>query len=227
MNKIIVAIDGFSSSGKSTMAKALAKYAGYVYIDTGAMYRAVALYALQHGLITEESINEPTLKEELHNIHITFFPMPDGTQHTALNGIDVEKEIRSLEVANCASRVSAIGFVRQHLVALQQAMGANKGIVMDGRDIATVVFPSAELKVFVTASAEERARRRHLEIEAKGGDETYESVLENIRERDYRDTHRQESPLYQAPDAILMDNTLYSIDEQMKVLIDMFQKAIK
>ena len=160
MKKIVVAIDGFSSCGKSTMAKALAKYAGYTYVDTGAMYRAVALYAIDHNLIDAENIDEIGLNQALNDIQISFTTV-DGVQHTVLNGIDVESRIRTLEVANGASRVSAIGFVRRALVALQQQMGKEGGVVMDGRDIATVVFPNAELKVFVTASAEVRAQRRY------------------------------------------------------------------
>lgn len=208
------------------MAKALAKYAGYVYIDTGAMYRASALYALENGLMTEGVINEDELQKVIDGVKIGFKTMPDGTQHTMLNGKDVESEIRSLSVANGASRISTVGFVRRALVAQQQAMGEEKGIVMDGRDIGTVVFPGAELKVFVTASAEERARRRFVELQAKGVEDTYESVYANIVERDERDTTRKESPLRQADDALLLDNTTLTIDEQMKCLVEMFEKAI-
>ena len=183
MKKIVVAIDGFSSCGKSTMAKALAKYAGYTYVDTGAMYRAVALYAINNNIIDADNIDENALKEALNVIKISFKTV-DGVQHTILNNEDVESRIRTLEVANGASRVSAIGFVRRALVALQQEMGKDGGIVMDGRDIGTVVFPNAELKVFVTATAEVRAQRRYDELKTKGEEQPYADVLANVPERD-------------------------------------------
>ena len=226
MKKIVVAIDGFSSCGKSTMAKALAKYAGYTYVDTGAMYRAVALYAIDHNLIDAENIDEIGLNEALSNIKISFITV-DSVQHTVLNGIDVESRIRTLEVANGASRVSAIGFVRRALVALQQEMGKEGGVVMDGRDIATVVFPNAELKVFVTATAEVRAQRRYDELKAKGEEEPYADVLANVQERDYRDTHRAESPLRQADDARLLDNSNMTREEQFELLKSWFEETIK
>ena len=226
MKKIVVAIDGFSSCGKSTMAKALAKYAGYTYVDTGAMYRAVALYAIDHNLIDAENIDEIGLNQALNNIKISFKTV-DGVQHTVLNDIDVESRIRTLEVANGASRVSAIGFVRRALVALQQEMGREGGIVMDGRDIATVVFPNAELKVFVTASAEVRAQRRYDELKAKGEEQPYADVLANVQERDYRDTHRAESPLRQADDARLLDNSNMTREEQFELLKSWFNETIK
>ncbi len=226
MKKIVVAIDGFSSCGKSTMAKALAKYAGYTYVDTGAMYRAVALYAIDHNLIDAENIDEIGLNQALNNIKISFKTV-DGVQHTVLNDIDVESRIRTLEVANGASRVSAIGFVRRALVALQQQMGKEGGIVMDGRDIATVVFPNAELKVFVTASAEVRAQRRYDELKAKGEEQPYADVLANVQERDYRDTHRAESPLRQADDARLLDNSNMTREEQFELLKSWFNETIK
>ena len=225
MKKIVVAIDGFSSCGKSTMAKALAKYAGYTYVDTGAMYRAVALYAINHNMINAENIDENALKEALNVIKISFKTV-DGMQHTILNDEDVESRIRTLEVANGASRVSAIGFVRRALVALQQEMGKEGGIVMDGRDIGTVVFPNAELKVFVTATAEVRAQRRYDELKAKGEEEPYADVLANVQERDYRDTHRAESPLRQADDALLLDNSNMTREEQFELLKSWFEKAI-
>ena len=226
MKKIVVAIDGFSSCGKSTMAKALAKYAGYTYVDTGAMYRAVALYAIDHNLIDAENIDEIGLNEALlSNIKISFTTV-DGIQHTVLNGIDVESRIRTLEVANGASRVSAIGFVRRALVALQQEMGKEGGVVMDGRDIATVVFPNAELKVFVTATAEVRAQRRYDELKAKGEEQSYADVLANVQERDYRDTHRAESPLRQADDARLLDNSNMTREEQFELLKAWFDECI-
>ena len=208
------------------MAKALAKYAGYTYVDTGAMYRAVALYAIDHNLIDAENIDEIGLNEALSNIKISFITV-DGVQHTVLNDVDVESRIRTLEVANGASRVSAIGFVRRALVALQQEMGKEGGIVMDGRDIATVVFPNAELKVFVTATAEVRAQRRYDELKAKGEEQPYADVLANVQERDYRDTHRAESPLRQADDARLLDNSNMTREEQFELLKSWFEETIK
>ena len=225
MKKIVVAIDGFSSCGKSTMAKALAKYAGYTYVDTGAMYRAVALYAIDHNLIDAQNIDEIGLNQALNDIKISFTTV-DSVQHTVLNGVDVESRIRTLEVANGASRVSAIGFVRRALVALQQEMGKEGGVVMDGRDIATVVFPNAELKVFVTATAEVRAQRRYDELKAKGEEQPYADVLANVQERDYRDTHRAESPLRQADDARLLDNSDMTREEQFELLKSWFEETI-
>ncbi len=225
MKKIVVAIDGFSSCGKSTMAKALAKYAGYAYIDTGAMYRAVALYAIDNNLIDAENIDEIGLNKALNNIKISFQTI-NGVQHTILNDVDVESRIRTLEVANGASRVSAIGFVRRALVKAQQEMGNEGGVVMDGRDIGTVVFPNAELKVFVTASAEVRAQRRYDELKAKGEEQPYADVLANVEERDYRDTHRAESPLRQADDARLLDNSNLNREEQFELLKTWFNETI-
>jgi cytidylate kinase len=225
MKKIVVAIDGFSSCGKSTMAKALAKYAGYAYIDTGAMYRAVALYAIRHNLIDAENIDEIGLNNALNDIKISFKTI-DGTQHTHLNGEDVESQIRTLEVANGASRVSAIGFIRRALVKAQQEMGNEGGVVMDGRDIGTVVFPNAELKIFVTASAEIRAQRRYDELKAKGEEQPYADVLANVEERDYRDTHRAESPLRQADDARLLDNSNLNREEQFELIKSWFNETI-
>ena len=225
MKKIVVAIDGFSSCGKSTMAKALAKYAGYAYIDTGAMYRAVALYAIDNNLIDAENIDEIGLNKALNNIKISFQTI-DGVQHTILNDVDVESRIRTLEVANGASRVSAIGFVRRALVKAQQEMGNEGGVVMDGRDIGTVVFPTAELKVFITASAEVRAQRRYDELKAKGEEQPYADVLANVEERDYRDTHRAESPLRQADDARLLDNSNLNREEQFELLKTWFNETI-
>lgn len=226
MKKIIVAIDGYSSCGKSTMAKALAKAVGYTYVDTGAMYRAVGLFAMQHKLIDDAEIKESELQQEIENIRIAFKIMPDGSQHTLLNGVDVEKDIRTLTIADYASRVSALGFVRRDMVAQQQAMGKDKGIVMDGRDIATVVFPEAELKIFVTASAEVRAKRRFDELQAKGDVQTYEEVLAKVKERDYRDTHRAESPLCQAQDARVLDNSDLSREEQSAIIMKWFDETI-
>lgn len=222
MKKIIVAVDGYSSCGKSTIAKALARYADYTYVDTGAMYRAVALYALQSHLqdVTKEII--PLLAQ----IHINFIQTPDG-QHVTLNGQDVEAQIRTLQVGNLASRISTIKEVRQYLVTQQQAMGQQKGIVMDGRDIGTVVFPEAELKLFLTATPEVRAERRYRELLDKGEQPDKDDVLRDVNERDYRDTHRTESPLCQAQDAIVVDNSSMSREEQLQHVIRLFNNAIQ
>ncbi len=218
MKRIIVAIDGYSSCGKSTIAKALAKYAGYTYVDTGAMYRAIALYTLRNAL-TEES----AIVAALPSIQVGFIQV-DGAQHVTLNGEDVESQIRTLEAGNRASMISQIKEVRAFLVAQQQKMGEDKGIVMDGRDIGTVVFPKAELKLFLTASPEVRAQRRFDELVAKGEHPKYEDVLADVNDRDYRDTHRAESPLRQAEDAIVVDNSHLTPDEQMNVIYDYFNR---
>lgn len=222
--KINIAVDGYSSCGKSTIAKGLAKALGYTYIDSGAMYRAVALHAIRNGWITPESINEEVLREQIGSIQIDFKPNEVGSQDTYLNGENVEKEIRSLEAADGASRVSTIGFVRQALVRLQQEMGKDKGVVMDGRDIGNVVFPEAEMKLFLTASPETRAKRRFDEMVARGENPRYEEVLANVKERDKRDTTRVESPLYQANDAWVLDNTHVGIEEQLQWALEMFNK---
>lgn len=222
MKKIIVAIDGYSSCGKSTIAKALAHYAGYTYVDTGAMYRAVALYAQQHHLQHPAEEIVPLLPE----IHIGFVQTPDG-QHVTLNGSDVESAIRTLETGNLASQISTVREVRQYLVAQQQAMGAAKGIVMDGRDIGTVVFPQAELKLFLTATPEVRAERRFLELQAKGEHPDMADVLRDVNDRDDRDTHRAESPLRQADDAIVLDNSHLTREQQMQHIIAIFDKATR
>ena len=219
MSKIIVAIDGYSSCGKSTIAKALAKYAGYTYVDTGAMYRAIGLYTLRNGLTEEADI-----VAALPKIQVGFI-LVDGSQHVTLNSEDVESQIRTLEAGNCASRISQIKAVRAFLVAQQQAMGEAKGIVMDGRDIGTVVFPKAELKLFLTASPEVRAQRRYDELVAKGEQPKFEDVLADVNDRDYRDTHRAESPLKQAEDAIVVDNSNMTPDEQMEMIRSLFDKA--
>ena len=219
-NKIIVAIDGYSSCGKSTIAKALAKYAGYTYVDTGAMYRAVALYAFR--LLGDEAIRREAVIPILTNIQIGFVQTPEG-QHVTLNGEDVEAHIRTLEIGNMASQISTIKEVRAFLVAQQQAMGEKKGIVMDGRDIGTVVFPKAELKLFLTASPEVRAERRFKELQAKGESPVYEEVLADVNDRDYRDTHRAESPLRQAEDAVVVDNSQMTREEQMEYIIEVFR----
>lgn len=225
MKKIVVAIDGHSSCGKSTMAKSLASYAGYKYVDTGAMYRAVALAAINASLLDSQDIDLPKLQALLPSLNIDFIVTPEG-QHTSLNGNDVESQIRTLAVGNAASRVSAIPFVREYLVSLQQAMGRSKGIVMDGRDIGTVVFPDAELKVFVTASPEVRAKRRFDELQAKGTPMPFDEVLKDVLERDYRDTHRDISPLRQAPDALLLDNSNLTIAQQSSLLQSWFDAKI-
>lgn len=225
--KIIIAIDGHSSSGKSTMAKDLAREIGYIYIDTGAMYRAVTLYCLRKGYIQGDKIQEEALKADLDKMDISFrYNAETGRPDTYLNGEKVEKEIRSMEVADKVSLVAALGFVRRAMVAKQQEMGKAKGIVMDGRDIGTVVFPDAELKVFVTASPEVRARRRLEELQAKGEQTTYEEVLANVKKRDYIDSTREESPLRQAPDALVLDNSNMTIPEQKQWLRDKFEAAV-
>lgn len=228
MKKIVIAIDGHSSSGKSTMAKELAQEIGYVYIDTGAMYRAVTLYALRQGYIKGNSINEKALEADMPRLSITFQSNPGtGKSDTFLNGEDVEKEIRGMEVANKVSLVASLGFVRKAMVAQQQAMGKEKGIVMDGRDIGTVVFPHAELKLFVTASPEVRAQRRVDELLAKGEKVSYEEVLENVKKRDFIDSTREESPLRKADDAIVLDNSNMSRAEQKTWLREKFEACVK
>lgn len=228
MKKIIIAIDGYSSCGKSTMAKDLAREIGYVYVDTGAMYRAVTLYALKNSMFnSEHEVLTDKLKEAMPNIHISF-KLNSETRNpdTFLNLQCVEKEIRGMEVSENVSRVAAIGFVREFLVRQQQLMGKDKGIVMDGRDIATTVFPEAELKIFVTASAEIRAQRRFEELSSKGEKADYNAILENVKQRDYIDTHRAISPLKKDKDAILLDNSKMSIEEQKTFLLDLVQKTI-
>ena len=225
MKQITIAIDGHSSCGKSTMAKALARRVGYVYVDTGAMYRSVTLYALRHGLFAADgSINTETLRAAMADIVIDQ-RLIDGTTTTFLNGENVEREIRSLEVSNHVSPIAALDFVRTALVAQQQRMGQDGGIVMDGRDIGTVVFPHAELKIFVTASAQVRAQRRYDELQQKGMPADYEAILKNVEERDYIDSHREVSPLRQAPDALLLDNSHMTIAEQDEWLMQHFREA--
>jgi cytidylate kinase len=219
MTGIIVAIDGYSSCGKSTIAKALAKHAGYTYVDTGAMYRATALYAKRAGVA--EALEQ--IIPQLKNIEIGFIQTPNG-QHVTLNGEDVEAYIRTLEIGNLASQISTIKEVRAFLVAQQQAMGEKKGIVMDGRDIGTVVFPNAELKLFLTASPEVRAERRFKELIAKSENPVFEDVLRDTNDRDYRDTHRAESPLRQADDAVVVDNSHMTQEEQMEHIINVFNE---
>ena len=211
MKKITIAIDGHSSCGKSTMAKDLAKEVGYIYVDTGAMYRTVTLYCMQNNLIEDGKVDEEGLRKVIRNIEID------------LRNLD--PQIRSIEVSNNVSLVAAIPFVREEMVERQRLMGKDKGVVMDGRDIGTTVFPDAELKVFVTASAEVRAKRRYDELQAKGMPADYEDILTNVQERDYIDSHREVSPLRQAPDAILLDNSLMTIPEQKEWLMEQFKKA--
>ena len=218
-SKIIVAIDGYSSCGKSTIAKALARYAGYTYVDTGAMYRAIALYTLRHHLTDDAAIIAA-----LPQIQVGFTQV-DGAQHVTLNGEDIESLIRTLEVGNRASQISQIREVRAFLVAQQQKMGDAKGIVMDGRDIGTVVFPKAELKLFLTASPKVRAQRRFDELVLKGEHPDYDAVLADVNDRDYRDTHRAESPLRQAEDAIVVDNSDLTPDGQMELIISLFNQT--
>ena len=226
MKKIKIAIDGHSSCGKSTMAKDLAREVGYVYVDTGAMYRCVTLYALRNGLFTDNGINEDELRRQMDNIHITFrFNAEAGRPDTYLNGELVEREIRTMEVSNHVSPIATLGFVRQAMVAQQQEMGRGGGVVMDGRDIGTVVFPHAELKIFVTASAEVRAQRRYDELRQKGMDADYADILKNVQERDYIDSHREVSPLRQADDALLLDNSEMTIAQQKEWLLEQFRKA--
>ena len=217
-------MDGHSSCGKSTMAKTLAKKIGYTYIDTGAMYRAVTLYSMRRGFITEKGIDEEALRKELPQINISF-GHENGQQYTILNGENVERQIRGMEVSSHVSPISAIGFVREAMVKLQREMGKKGAIIMDGRDIGTTVFPNAELKIFVTASDEIRARRRFDELKMKGENPVYEDVLKNVRERDYIDSHRAVSPLRKADDAIVLDNSNLTFDEQDKWLMDQYLKA--
>jgi cytidylate kinase len=228
MKKITIAIDGHSSCGKSTMAKDLAREVGYVYVDTGAMYRSVTLYALRNGLFTDDGINEEALRQQMANIQITFkFNAETGRPDTYLNGELVEHDIRTMEVSNHVSPIATLGFVREAMVAQQQQMGKDKGVVMDGRDIGTVVFPDAELKVFVTASAKVRAQRRYDELKAKGMEADFDEILKNVEERDYIDSHREVSPLRKADDAIELDNSNMTIAEQKQWLMDRFNEAVK
>ncbi len=227
MRKITIAIDGHSSCGKSTMAKDLARKIGYIYVDTGAMYRAVTYYAIQHGLYDEEGhLQVEELKNQLPEISISFKFNPETSRpDTYLNDVCVEGFIRGMEVSNKVSEVAALSFVREALVAQQQRMGAEKGVVMDGRDIGTVVFPDAELKVFVTASAEVRAQRRFKELQEKGTPADYDEILRNVKERDYLDSHREVGPLRQAEDALLLDNSEMTIPEQNEWLLARYQEA--
>ena len=227
MKKITIAIDGHSSCGKSTMAKDLAREIGYIYIDSGAMYRAVTYYCLQHDLFTEDSVKLDELQAAMSDIHINFRLNAEGRPETYLGDKCIEKEIRGMAVSSRVSLIATIGFVREAMVALQQEMGKEKGIVMDGRDIGTTVFPDAELKIFVTASAEVRAQRRYDELKAKGEEASYESILENVKERDRIDSGRAISPLRKADDAIELDNSYMTIPEQKAWLMEKFKLTIE
>lgn len=227
MKKITIAIDGFSSCGKSTMAKSLAKEIGYIYIDSGAMYRTVTLYCIENGLIEDGEIRTETLKEDLKRINISFkINAETGQPDTYLNAENVENKIRTMLVSSMVSQVSALDFVRSAMVEQQQKMGKEKGIVMDGRDIGTTVFPDAELKIFVTASAEVRAQRRFDELKSKGQEASYDEILHNVKQRDYLDQNREVSPLRQASDAILLDNSTLTIEEQKAWLINQFNRVV-
>lgn len=227
MKKITIAIDGFSSCGKSTMAKDLAREIGYIYIDSGAMYRAVTLYCIENGFVDGKEINTDKLREAMKDIRISFqLNAETGRPDTYLNGVNVESKIRTMEVSSLVSPVATLDFVREAMVAQQQAMGKEKGIVMDGRDIGTTVFPDAELKIFVTASAEVRAQRRYDELKAKGQEASYEEILANVKERDFIDQNREVSPLRKADDAILLDNSNLTIAEQKEWLMKQFEFTI-
>lgn len=227
--KITIAIDGHSSCGKSTMAKRLAKELGYIYVDTGAMYRTVTLYAMEHGLIDDDNnVDVEALREQMPQIDVSFrLNVETGRPDAYLNGVCVENKIRTIEVSNRVSPIAAIAFVREAMVNMQRVMGKEKGVVMDGRDIGTTVFPDAELKIFVTASAQVRAQRRYDELQSKGMPADYNEILRNVEERDYIDSHREVSPLRQAEDAILLDNSNMTIEEQQEWLMSMLKAKIK
>ncbi len=226
--KITIAIDGFSSTGKSTIAKQLAKQLGYIYVDTGAMYRAVTLFAMQKGFIDDENFDENKLINQLDNIDVKFiFNKEKGFAEMYLNGINVEKEIRSMNVSRLVSKVATISAIRKKLVAQQQLMGKDKGVVMDGRDIGTVVFKDAELKLFMTASQEKRASRRYKELLDRGDDVNFEEILENVRYRDYIDSTRKDSPLVKAKDAIDFDNSNMGLKEQFERVYNLALEIIE
>ena len=228
LKKITIAIDGYSSTGKSTLAKQLANHLGYVYVDTGAMYRAVTYFAMENGYINADSFDKQTLVNSLPFIKLNFQFNPTlGFAEMYLNDTNVEDEIRTIEVSNFVSKVAEVSEVRSKLVEQQQAMGKGKGIVMDGRDIGTVVFPDAELKVFMTASAETRAQRRFDELQSKGQNVPYEDVLKNVQERDYIDTHRDDSPLVIADDAVEIDNSYLTREEQFQAVLELVNEALE
>ena len=225
--KIVIAIDGFSSCGKSTFAKAIAAKLGYIFIDTGAMYRAVTLYALEQGAIVEGVVDEAQVVELLGEVEISFrFNAERGASDIYVNGVYAEDRIRGIEVSNCVSKVSSIGAVREKLVAMQQQMGSERGVVMDGRDIGTVVFPDAELKIFMTADPKVRAERRYKELTAKGDEVTMEEILENVISRDQADMTRAISPLRRAEDALELDNSYMSVEEQMAWFMERYNKIV-
>ena len=227
MKKIVIAIDGHSSCGKSTMAKHLAKQLGYIYVDTGAMYRCVTLYAMENGLFSGKSLDSDALEQRIDEVDISFMRDDTGALCAVLNGENVEKEIRSMSVSERVSMVAKQPFVRKKLVEQQQLMGKEKGIVMDGRDIGTTVFPDAELKIFVTASAEVRAERRYKELLEKGDEADYNEILANVKERDYIDSHRAVSPLRMADDAVLLDNSFMTLDQQNQWLLDKVNEQLE
>ena len=227
MKKITIAIDGFSSCGKSTMAKDLAREIGYIYIDSGAMYRAVTLYCIENGLLHDGQIDVERLRSEIDNIRISFRPNEETNRpDTYLNGVNVENKIRTMEVSAHVSPVAALDFVREAMVRQQQEMGRQKGIVMDGRDIGTTVFPDAELKIFVTASPEIRAQRRYDELKAKGQAADFDEILENVKQRDHIDQNRKVSPLRKADDALLLDNSHLTIEQQKEWLTEQFERIV-
>ncbi|CAM3699143.1 (d)CMP kinase [Flavobacterium saliperosum] len=227
LKKITIAIDGYSSTGKSTLAKQLAKHLGYVYVDTGAMYRAVTFFAMQHHYVSENHLDKNKLIESLPDLHLHFEFNPDlGFAEMFLNGKNVETEIRTLEVSRLVSKIAEISEVRSKLVEQQQQMGKHKAIVMDGRDIGTVVFPNAELKIFMTASPETRAQRRFDELVDKGQHVTYQDVLQNVMERDYIDTHREDSPLVKAADAIEVDNSAMTRKQQFQLVLSLVDEKV-
>ncbi|RGM48219.1 MULTISPECIES: (d)CMP kinase [Bacteroides] len=228
MKKITIAIDGFSSCGKSTMAKDLAREIGYIYIDSGAMYRAVTLYSIENSIFQNDKIDTKRLEKHINDIHISFHLNSEtGRPDTYLNGKNVENKIRTMDVSSHVSSIAALSFVREAMVAQQQEMGKAKGIVMDGRDIGTTVFPDAELKIFVTASPEIRAQRRYDELKAKGEDISFDEILENVKQRDYIDQNRKVSPLRKADDALLLDNSYMTISQQKEWLSEQFNKVCK
>ena len=225
--KIVIAIDGFSSCGKSTFAKAIAARLGYIFIDTGAMYRAVTLYSLEHGAVVDGEVLQDKVVALLPQIEISFrFNAERGASDIYVNGVEVEQKIRSIEVSNLVSKISSIAQVREKLVAMQQRMGQERGVVMDGRDIGTVVFPDAELKIYMTADPAVRAQRRYDELTAKGDDVTLEEILENVISRDHADMNREISPLRQAEDAIVLDNSHMSVEEQMAWFMERYEAVI-